>query len=374
MQSLDNNTQAFLALVRAGLWEKEARLLPHQDIEWREVYRLATEQSVHGLVLAGLERSDVKPPKELLLQWIGEVQQLERRNRAMNEFVAELVDRLRKEDIFCLLVKGQGVAQCYDNPLWRASGDIDLLLSDEYYKRASDFMILLASKVDDEVEYTKHRALTINGWEIELHGTMRSGLRRSLETVIDEVQNAVFYGGSMRSWMNGQTQIFLPGENEDSFLIFAHILQHFFKRGIGLRQICDWCRLLWTYRGTLNLDLLEKRLRTAGVMSEWKAFGTMAIDMLGMPAEAMPFYSSEKKWKKKADRILGFILETGNFGHNRDASCQKTAPALLRKFISLRRRTIDSARHFLIFPKDSIKAWWSFFVAGMKNAVREVRI
>lgn len=29
----DNNTHAFLALVRAGLWEKDVRLMPYQDIK-----------------------------------------------------------------------------------------------------------------------------------------------------------------------------------------------------------------------------------------------------------------------------------------------------------------------------------------------------
>lgn len=249
MQSLDNNIKAFLALVRAGLWEQEIRFLPYQNIKWQEVYRLAVEQSVLGLVLAGLEHSAVKPPKELL-HWIGEAQVIEQQNKAMNGFVADLIERLRKEDVYCLLVKGQGVAQCYDKPLWRASGDIDLLLSDENYRKAFGCLAPIASNVSEEDEYRKHWALTINGWEVELHGTLRSGLWRNLETTIDEVQNAVFYGGSVRSWMNGRIQVFLPGVNEDIFFIFAHILQHFYKGGIGLRQICDWCRLLWKYRAS----------------------------------------------------------------------------------------------------------------------------
>lgn len=370
MTRSDNNTKAFLALVRGGLWEKETRLLPNHDIEWQEVYRLATEQSVLGLVLAGLEHSDVKPPKEFLLQWIGEVQQIEQRNKAINGFVAELIDRLREENVYCILVKGQGVAQCYEKPLWRASGDIDLLLSIDNYQKAFEILAPLASKVDGEKEYTKHIALTISGWEVELHGTLRSGLWRRLEQTVDEVQKAVFYGGNVRSWQNRETQIFLPDVNEDVFFVFSHILQHFFKGGIGLRQICDWCRLLGKYKENLNIELLEKRLKAAGVMSEWKVFGSMAVNMLGMPEEAVPFYSSERKWIKKVYRVLDYILETGNFGHNRDVSYQKNTPVLFRKFITMWRQTIDNARHFWIFPKDSIKAWWSIFVTGIKDALR----
>ena len=88
---IDNTIEAFFKLLRAGLWGNgnlDIRIEGAAD--WQEVYRLATEQSVIGLVLAGLEHSDVKPPQVLLLQWIGEVQMIEQRNKAMNQFVAEL--------------------------------------------------------------------------------------------------------------------------------------------------------------------------------------------------------------------------------------------------------------------------------------------
>ena len=55
----------------------------------------------------------MKPPQVLLLQWIGEVQMIEQRNKAMNAFVAEAIGALREQDIYALLVKGQGIAQCY---------------------------------------------------------------------------------------------------------------------------------------------------------------------------------------------------------------------------------------------------------------------
>ena len=61
---LTTNQQAFLALVRAGLWEKEARLSQYGDIDFNEILRLAEEQSVVGLVAAGIEHVvDLKIPK-----------------------------------------------------------------------------------------------------------------------------------------------------------------------------------------------------------------------------------------------------------------------------------------------------------------------
>lgn len=52
---LDKDQQAFFELLRAGLWEKDARLSPYKDINYSAVMRLAEEQSVVGLLLQGLK-------------------------------------------------------------------------------------------------------------------------------------------------------------------------------------------------------------------------------------------------------------------------------------------------------------------------------
>lgn len=353
----------FFSLVKAGLWEKDVRLLPLDGIDYSEVMRLAEEQSVVGLVTAGLEHViDTKVPKEDILQFVGQALQLEQRNKAMNEFVAKLIELLRKEDVYALVVKGQGIAQCYERPMWRASGDVDLLLSDTNYEKAKQVLVPLAVEVESEYKTFKHIGMTMQGgFVVELHGTLHSRLSKRVDKVIDDSQRDVFYGGNIRSWQNGNTQVFLPGVDADTIFVFTHILHHFFIEGIGLRQICDWCRLLWKYRSEIDVKLLEQRLRKAGLMSEWKAFAALAVDWLGMPTDAMPLYSSDKKWSKKAERIIAFVMECGNFGHNRQTSTGKISSA----WNKLR----DFARHSLDFPWDSIKFFWYFLWDGMALAV-----
>ena len=370
--SLDKNKKALFKLVQAGLWQKKVSLASYEGVNYGEIYRLVQEQSVVGLVAAVLERvrqvqgfDSSSVPQSVSLTLAGEVLQLEQRNRAMNGFVVELIEKLRKEDVYALLVKGQGIAQCYERPLWRSCGDVDLLLSDQNYHNAFRVLSPLATTVEEENSYNKHIAMTIDGWSVELHGTLRSGLWNGLDREIDKVQNEVFFGGAIRSWMNGNTQVFLPRADEDVVFVFSHILQHFFKEGIGLRQICDWCRLMWTYRDSLNHGLLKSRIKKAGVMTEWKTFAALAVDYLGMPVEAMPFYSDDKKWKRKAVRVMEFVLETGNFGHNRDYSYRKKYPYIIYKAISFWKHLKDGALFFSIFPLDSIKVTWRRMVVGV---------
>lgn len=351
----DKNIQAFFALVRAGLWAdvESSNLRNHgfvESVDWEEVYQMSEEQSVIGLVLAGIETSKVKPPQELLLQWIGEVQMLEQQNKAMNQFINRMFDELKKNDIDSVLIKGQAIAQCYEKPLWRCSGDIDLLLNAENYEKGKKFLANLSETEPKEYSFNKEYITSIKGWCVELHGSLRCGLSASLNKGVDDIQQLICDNHHVRYWDNDGKKIPLPEENDDVLVIFTHYIKHFYKGGLGIRQICDWCRLLWTYRDSLNHGLLESWIRKMGLMQEWKAFASYAVDFLGMPVEAMPLYDDSSKWKRKAEKIQTFIVKSGNFGHNEDGSYFTKYPFIVRKTISMYKRVGALLQHAQIFP------------------------
>lgn len=369
----NNNQQAFFALLRAGLWMEPGKQVSlGGSVDWEEVYRLASEQSVLGLVLAGIDYlpNEQRPPKVLLLQWIGEIQILEQQNQAMNEFIGKLVVKMREAGIYTLLVKGQGVAQCYERPLWRSCGDVDLFLCDDNYEKAKDYLTPLAAHVDEEGVASKHLGMTIDSWVVELHGAMHCGLSTRIDKTLDKIKEDIFYRGDARSWMNGKTQVYLPGADSDIIIVFTHYLKHFYKGGLGIRQICDWSRLLWTYRESIKIDLLKKNLSAMGLASEWKAFGAFAVNYLGMPSEAMPLYDSSARWHRKADKICKFVMAVGNFGHNRDLSYYGKKSYLMQKIISFGQRTGDIIRHANIFPLDSMRFFPKIVFNGIVSAIR----
>lgn len=348
------NQKAFLALLQGGLWsDGNLEIRIDEAADWQEVYRLATEQSVLGLVLSGLEHSDVKPPKELLLQWIGEVQMIEQRNKEMNTYIAELIEKLRKNDIYALLVKGQGVAQCYEKPLWRVSGDVDLLLDDENYQKAKELLIPLSEVTESEDVAKKHLALKINGFEVELHGKMPFGISCRADDVVDEVLEDSLLKGRVSKWSVDETDVLLPNPDNHIVIVFTHFLRHFFIEGVGLRQICDWCRLLYSYRDSLNYELLESRIKAMGLMSEWKAFYNLASRYLGMPDLDSELTIHDSRLDKKADKIMELVLESGNFGHNKDLSYRTRYSGLTYKIVAAWRRFLDFCRFAAIFPLDA---------------------
>ena len=381
--TMDSKAKAFFELVCAGLWEEacanlDANVNLDEHADWNALLQLAREQSVVGLVAAGLDHiTDGQVPHEWAFKVVSKTLGLEQKNRNKNVFLNELMDDLEGAGVHALLMKGQGLAQCYSRPLWRASGDIDLLMNEDDYAKAKALLLPLASKVEAEYVDVKHLCMTIKGWLVELHGTVRSEIGKRVDRVIDEIQDNCFGKGGSRIWMNGTKAIHLPNPDNDVMLVFAHVLQHFFNGGIGLRQICDWMRLLYTYRESLNYGLLESRIRKAGLMTEWKAFGTLAIEYLGYPKDSMPLLdergkSEEVRWKKKADRILDIVLETGNLGHNRDSSYHQRHSFLVYKAISFWNTSKDCAKLGCIFPLDSFRIWWKRLFDGMDRASKGI--
>lgn len=355
---MDKNTKAFFALLKAGLWEQSVQLLPYSPIDFDTLYHMADEQSVVGLIAAGLEYViDLKVTKPQALPFLKKVLLLEGRNAEMNGFIADLVNKMRGTGIETLLVKGQGIARCYKRPQWRGVGDVDLFLDNDNYEKAKSFLIPFANSVDKEDVVRKHLGMTIDSWTVELHGTLRGPLLKRINSMIDEVQTDTFEHKRFRIWNNNGTDIYLPCPDNDVIFIFTHILQHYFGSGVGLRQICDWCRLLWTYHKDINVALLKKRLREMHLMTEWQVFCAYAVYYLGTPPEVMPLFNSGKRWIRKARLANTLILDYGNFGQGRDLSYYKTRPYLVRKMISFKYRISDAVRNFLIFPLDSLLAF-----------------
>ena len=346
----ENNVAAFFALVRAGLWGDVKvngyRLkVKESAIDWGVIMRLAEEQSVVGLVADGIERfktqdSGFQIPQAWALQFIGQTLQLEQRNKAMSRFTVEAVERMYKAGLYPLLVKGQGLAQCYERPLWRSVGDVDFFFAKEEFSKAVEFFTAWPeANVVQDARYTKSFGVTIEPWFVEVHGTLRDGLSTRLDKEIDRVQEDTFKKKRVRVWQNGETEIRLPDADNDVFLVFTHFVRHFYKGGMSVRQLCDWCRLLFCYREKLDLRLLESRIRRAGLMDEWRAFYALASKYLGMPdldssfmfnfvdschdsakhASTMALAAprvQDSRFDKKADRIMEAVLKNGGVEKN----------------------------------------------------------
>lgn len=79
-------------------------------------------------------------------------------------------------------------------------------------------------------------------------------------------------------------------------------------------------------------ELEKEMIREAGMMTEWRVFGALAVNYLEMPHEAMLLLDENEKFKKKVEKVLKRVMKNGNFGHNNDLSYRS-------KYIGMRIRS-----------------------------------
>ena len=115
-----------LILISLGIRERFSHEL--SDADWKMLYKEAQRQSLVGILLSGVEKAIANGERKpvFLMQWIAQVLTLEQKNNLLNVRCREITDIFQKIGLRSCVLKGQGVARLYPNPLRRQCGDIDL--------------------------------------------------------------------------------------------------------------------------------------------------------------------------------------------------------------------------------------------------------
>ncbi|NDW12633.1 hypothetical protein D0T50_06985 [Bacteroides sp. 214] len=304
----------FFELLRSGLWEKPAdiSLFEEKETNWQTIYELAKRQALLGVVFDGIETlpSELRPPRPLYMQWCARVAQIETANEHLNELTGELFAEYKKAGLSPVLLKGQGVATYYPNPKHRQCGDIDIYVGKKQYEQAKQIMEALGAVPEDE-EYVKHAGFEYKNVEIEVHRIaamlFNPAANRKLNRFIEK-------------WLSGQPYLVMiegnsipaPAPTFNAVYLFIHAFNHFLNSGIGLRQLCDWARLIKTGFNEIDRAEVTMLLSSMKLLKAAGAFAYIATTYLGLDSHDVPF--PIKSNKEDGEKLLADILIVGNFG------------------------------------------------------------
>lgn len=303
---------AFFSLLRAGLWgdEPDCGWFPLEEEEWRLLYRKAREQTVEGLVYDGMMTLPVHllPPSSLLIQWTVAIDAMERRNAGMNRTLAGLNRWFERKGVKVWLVKGQGVASCYDRPLHRQCGDIDF-----YFPSEGDMDKMMALLDAGGIPVERQSGKSISYWKdsfqveqhtrlVDIHSPFLQGYIKRL--IREEMSRGIL-------WEVEGEKIVLPSPLLAHLISNTHILKHLMVVGIGLRQLCDSARICYQYREIIDGERLEQTYRKLGVYHWVQVLHHVLVEELGMPEEALPFPLSGSR---NTGWMIDMIWSGGNFG------------------------------------------------------------
>lgn len=291
----------------------------------------AESQGIVGVICQGIEKAGkcLSIPFEVLAEWIGYAQQIEAQNMLVNQRCVEIAAEFQKDGFETCILKGQGNAALYPNPLLRTPGDIDVWISDHTDKET----ILYVKGMNSEGRALYHHIDLgeSRGVEVEVH------YRPSF--MFNPVHNL-----RLQKWFRchkDSTQIIdLPEgvgrirvPNRDFNIVFqlSHVYNHFLHEGIGLRQIVDYEFVLKNTNRT-NLTNLQDTLQYLGMERIAGAMMWVLNEVLGLP-EA---YLIAPKDERRGRVLLAEVMRGGNFGFY-DAENQKANNVFKKNFNRLKR-------------------------------------
>lgn len=294
--------QAFLLLLRQGLWGRkwvENNCFPLTPDEWTQIYGMSVKQTVQGIVYDGIGMlpKEQQPPRGLFIQWTVAIDRLERMNRQQNAFIEALPQLFCQEPaIPYQILKGQGIATLYPNPLHRLCGDIDLYFGNEEQaekanRRIESLGIPVERGRNGESNYM------LNGILIEHHAHL-----------IDLHYNKkhLKQWETLRFQQGGKT----PDAVANHLLLSTHILKHLINEGIGLRQLCDTAMALVKLAEKTDKQELEQTCRQWHIYRWHQLLYALLVKYIGMPEEYLPFPTHANP-----DKLMDEVWESGNFGH-----------------------------------------------------------
>jgi hypothetical protein len=312
--------ERFLSLLRAGLWGTTADAAHYagtEDETWRQIFLMARSQAVTGLVFDGIATlpAEVRPPREVYLQWAAMTAQIESRNRKLDETLVRVFRLYSDNGLHPVLLKGQGVARCYINPMRRTCGDIDIYLGRKDLVAANRLLAGLGGESVLE-DSDRHSDFTLDGVTIENHRLLaQMNVPRAHRYICGEVKS--WYPDGADRLTIGDYEVSTPPATFNAFYIFQHIFQHILTSGIGLRQVCDWVRVLEACSEQIDPAQLAVYFKKTGLLKAARTLGYVVVHHLGLPAERLPFAVDDMH--REGERLLNDIFVTGNFGQYDDA-------------------------------------------------------
>lgn len=306
---MDKLRDTFFELLQMGLWGKGKLSAgnPLSDEEWSSLYQYALNHTVEGVLFDSfpLLAEEQLPPRTLRMKWTARVDQIERHNVRMNEVIAAQYVTFVKQGLPPILLKGQGVAKWYPNPLRRTSGDIDWYFDREKYRKAEKLLqekgLLVRSAFGFSLEYDWA------GIHIEHHSRVfdlrNPFLKAYLKKLLaDSTNDTLQVNGQEVAILNPTLQI---------FQVNVHILKHLLSFGVGLRQICDAAVLYKAYKHKVDGYILRKMYEKVGILKWAHQLHHILIQYTGLSEDDLPFPLTNDK---RADWMMEEIWQSGNFG------------------------------------------------------------
>lgn len=335
---MNDINQLFFELIRVSIGNAGCLSHTPTTAEWNALYAMAKEQSLVGICFAGMQKlvsQQQAPPEQLYLQWMGMAAKIQQRNETMNKQCADLQVKLFGIGMRSCILKGQGVASLYSEPLrtLRQSGDIDVWVEGSIYSTVQT--LRTAGIVVKNVNIKHAEAKVFEGTEVEIHfvptwfynpvtqGKLTQWIEKSKEAQMTNLQNGLV----------------VPTIEFNLVYSLIHLFRHTLDEGVGLRQLMDYYFILQALEA--EADLVKKFNTIADAkrvvadlsLTEFASGVIWAMNRVFGEQHVQVWEANEKYGRF----LLNVVIDGGNFGAYREGKQSYSSNAFTRGCRNLRR-------------------------------------
>lgn len=319
----------FFELIQIALGNHKTLSRTPTEVEWKAIFANAQKQAIVGLAfdaLEGLVNNGMQISKALLLEWIGINERIKQRNILVNQRCKELEKLFVDGGYKSCILKGQGSALYYQNPLCRQSGDIDV-----WIEGARHDILDYVKKKDYHIGHVDIKHSDIGFFEdvhVEVH-FIPSWMYNPIKN--RKLQN-FFSMQKMAQFGNYDESVGFTHTTVQFDLVFSlvHIYRHLFDEGIGLRQLLDYYHILLHSEKQQRVEAIMV-LKGLGMKSFTEGLMWVLKECFALKER---FYLCDIN-EHHGSFLLSEILIAGNFGHydsriKHQESCNRFAKGLVR--------------------------------------------
>lgn len=303
--------ELFFELIQLSVGTRDALSRVPTPEEWTDIYDEANRQALTGVLMEGVKRlkGEQIPPRQMVFDWHSSSELIAAQNRQTNHDCVWLSQRWKKLGYRNIILKGQGNALLYPNPMSRKPGDIDILI-DAPRKEVVAYARRLFPK--EEVTRIEMNFPILKTTPVELHFKATYLYDPFTDRRINHYIKEGLKQTKTVFLPDGEIQI--PGTETNIVFQVSHIYRHLFFEGIGLRQLMDMYFLLISEGAVETHSNVRDILQKVKLTSFTRGLMWIMKDVFGMKDEYLICPPDENEGRF----LLSEIMKAGNFGQGDD--------------------------------------------------------
>ncbi len=296
--------ESFIRIIRLGIGHHAEALCG--PVDWNEIQTLAERQGLAAVLVDGIEQlpDSQKPPKDLLLQLIGDVlQSYEYRYELYRRAIAELAGFYREHGLKMMVLKGYACSLDWPKPEHRPCGDIDIWQFGK--QKEADRLITREKGIKVDTSHHHHTVFNWRGFTVENHYDFINTYRYSSNKIIESLLKDLGRNDQYYVELYGE-RVFIPSPNLNALFLLRHSMMDFVASSMSMRQILDWAFFVEKHTNDIDWKWLLGVLDDCHMKEFFNLINAICVEDLVFKSTIFPFVQFVPNLK---ERVLDDILQ-----------------------------------------------------------------